>query len=356
MASDLRYQKCEDRKIWTDWYCFHERGLRTRLQVGKHEDGDCFYDTKGACNAKPEYGPLTDETALDVEHESCCEGKEENCNRPELGVSVIDEEEIKFAGGHGKSREKYPWERAPTSLRPASGKSADDGRDGLLVRRSSSTISSNSSSSFCDLPNNTTDPTPPSLSTRIAKPALQQPTPSLTTLLFSDPDPIDLDNPIDPSSPALDDPDIFDAFLDACIEKTRALIAAAEGAPRSSSSSDADFGRRNGLFLGDDDDRVEGRYDDRGRRGATMPEEDYPLFPPHRLISYSGSRDAAALEARFNNDGNGALGCVCEVGRGRAEVAPKKEIVMVEGWWKVKDGEASWKEIGADGCGVDFVG
>ena len=349
MPSDMKYQKCEDGKIWTDWYYFHERETRARLQLGKHADGDCFYDTKGACNAKPEHEPPTDETALDIEHESWCEGKEENCNRPELGVSVVDEEEMKFAGRYGKSGEKVPWEQAPTSLRPASEKSADDelsGRDGLLVRRSSSTISSNSSSSFCDLPNNTTDPTPLSLSTQIAEPALERPTSSLTTLLFPDPDLIDLDNPIDPSSPALDDPDIFDAFLDACIEKTRALIAAAEGALRSS-SSDADFRRRNGLFFGDDD-RVEGRYDDRGRKGSTMPEEDYPSFPPDCLISHSGSPNAA-LEARFNNDGNGALGCVCEVGRGRAEAALKKEIVMVDGWWKVKDGEASWREIGADG-------
>ena len=356
MPSDMEYQKCEDRKIWTDWYCFNEREMRARLQVGKHADGDCFYNTKGACNAKPEHEPLTDETALDVEHESWCEGKEENCNRPELGVSIVDEEGMKFAGGYGKSGEKFPWERAPTGLKPVSKHSTDEGissHDGLLVRRSSSTISSNSSSSFCDLPNNTTDLTPPSLSTQIAERALERPTPSLTTLLFSDPDPIDLDNHIQSSSRALDDPDIFDALLDACIEKTRALIAAAEEALRS--SSHADFGRRNGLLLGDDD-RVEGRYDNRARRGATMPEEEYPPSLPHCLISHSGSRNAAAVEARFDDDGNGALGCVREVRRGRAEAALKKEIVMVDGWWKVKDGDASWREIGADGCGVGFVG
>lgn len=320
---DMEYQKCEDRKMWTDWYYFNERETRARLQLGEYADGKFNYDINGACNARPTHGPPTDATALDVRLTSWYEGKQENANRPELGVSVIDEEERMFAGVDGESGDRIFWERAPAGLRPASTMTADDKlsrRDSLLVRRPSSAISSNSSSSFCDKSNNTTDRISPSFSSKTANRRSQRPNPYLHPLFFSDPDSVRLDDLINPSSTALDDPNIFDALLDACIEKTRTLLVAAEKALKSSSSpsSDADFGRQNGVFH--DDDGGEERNDD-------------------------------GCEARLvdDNDGHGALGYDREVGRGRAEAAPRKEIVTVQGWWRVKDGEAAWREVGARG-------
>lgn len=281
----MKYQLREDPKIWTDLYYFRGRETRARLQLVESVDGD----------------------------------------------------------------EKLPWKRAPTGLESARKRSADrefGGRDDLLVRHSSSAISS---SSFCDRPKYTTDPTSPSLSTQITDPALQRPIPSLAPVFFPDPESIGLHDSIDPSSPALDDPYIFDPFLDACIEKTRKLIAAAQEALRSSSPPDAGFGGENDEFHDhDDDDAGKGRSNDkqRTRRNATPPQEHYPPspLPP---ISHSESRDDA-VEARLNDDdddGNGALGYLRGVGRGRAREALKKEIVTVEGWWKVKDGEAAWREI-----------
>lgn len=287
MYSDMEYRMRENRKIWTHWYYIHEMEMRARLQLNEYADGD----------------------------------------------------------------EKFAWERTWTGLRPASTIPVThqlSGRDSLLVRRSSSTMSFNCSSSFYDQPKYTTDLTSPSLSTQDPDPALQRPIPSLAPVFFPDPESVSLHDPIDPSSLALDDPYIFDTFLDACIEETRKLIAAAQEALRSSSPPNTGFKRENGEFHDyDDDDAGKGRYDHRQtkRRNATMPQEDDPPspLPP---ISHSESRDDA-VEARLNDDddGNGALEYVRAVGRGRAEEALKKEIVTVEGWWKVKDGEAAWREI-----------
>lgn len=256
----MKYQLREDLKIWTDLYYFRGRETRARLQLVESVDGD----------------------------------------------------------------EKLPWKRAPTGLESARKRSADrefGGRDDLLVGHSSSAISS---SSFCDRPKYTTDPTSPSLSTQDPDPALQRPIPSLAPVFFPDPESVGLHDPIDPSSPALDDPYIFDPFLDACIEKTRKLIAAAQEALRSSSPPNTGFKRENGeLHDHDDDDAGKGRYDDRQRtrRNATPPQEHYPPspLPP---ISHSESRDDA-VKARLNDDDddwNGALGYV----RGVEEEGQKK--------------------------------
>lgn len=283
MLSDMKYQKCENRTIWTHWHYFRGRERAALSQLREFADED----------------------------------------------------------------RETPLEGAPTGLRPASKKNADrelTGRDNLLVRHSSSNIFS---SSFCDLSNYTTNLTPPSLSTQTAHRHFQRPNLSLYPTFLSDPDPVDQDNTMSPSSPAPDDPTVFNAFLDTCIEKTSALIGAAKEALISSSSSDADFRGESDVSpyenWGDN-----GRYRDRARRkpGASIAEEAYPPPPPHRLISHHGSRNSA-LGGRLDDDRNGAQEYVREGGRGRGEVAPRKDIVRVQGWWKNKDGEASWREVGS---------
>ena len=137
------------------------------------------------------------------------------------------------------------------------------------------------------------------------------------TLRFSDPAPI-IPEPLSSSSLPSPNP-IFDAHLDSCIVRTRALLAAGEKALSAKGEADVVVEHLE-RTESDVRDRNEGDGVDVGFEEKRSPVSDADF--------------AAAFE------GEGGKERVLE-----SKELVRKEVVKVEGWYKFKGGEA-WRKIG----------
>lgn len=312
----------EYREQWEEQHIFYKRKIQARLDAAGEYEG-CSYGSEGSWSgvqAEQDWGTPATSGGVDwnavsgdpwTAEDERAEWKREDWEpwtlsdntRPMQDMDIADEEVS--AGTDENSGEPRLWKQSP-GLGPVSEQSAyNEPNSTSNIRHSfkSTHISSTTSTSLCHEPNitdpaNTTTlfPHPPTLS-QISATTLRNPT---RTARFSDPEPV---NPqaIRCSDPALDGGQVLDHILDTCIEKARALLLDGKKALNSKTKVNEVSEHTNNVST--------------------------------RKKQPSQSKDATIKPS-----------CETQASIHEKNITVPAEIVRVEGWWKVKGGEA-WREL-----------
>ncbi len=185
---------------------------------------------------------------------------------------------------------------------------------------------------------NSTSIHPPPPSFQLFRPAPRPRSPTLTPVRLRDPASVPLQESPSYSNPdpVLDDTEALNmnTFLDICIAKTKALLAAGENALSSVVVAELEALSDFDGIVEPDDGNTKISSD---KEEEEEEEEQYPL--PHntndRTIIPTTPESDLLLQAEMAS----------EKPKKKSDAIPPKEIVRVERWWKIKGGD-TWSEVG----------